>query len=86
MTDMQSNECLTEEWFNTISNLAFAVPWSLASNGEIKRSIALVGIGSTLRHLPRSWLSHLTLDIFKGVDFTAAGNTFTGSVCKRQQA
>ena len=70
---MQGNECLTEEVFNTVSNLAYAVPWWLAGPGEFKRSIALVGVAGTLRHLPRSWLSDTTLGIFKGADYTASG-------------
>ena len=74
---MDDNECITEEWWNTITNVALLVPAHSARKASMTSTmwcVVFVLISSTLRHIPREYLiKHGLHDTFKGMDFTSIG-------------
>ena len=86
---MNKDECLTEEWWNVISNIAYCVPCVAALDKNLLSTalaVVLVLLCSSLRHLPRHLLAkHYLYDIFRGADFTSVGILLIVLVCEQQQ-
>lgn len=76
---MNADECLTEEWWNVLTNAAYAVPlWYVNASKRPSTywSIVAVMVCSTLRHLPRDQVLggvKQLRDGFRGADFTSVG-------------
>ena len=86
---MNKDECLTEEWWNAISNVAYAVPLGAALDQKLPSTamaLAVLTLSSFLRHLPRHLLQKAHLhDIFRGADFTAVGCLLLVLVCEQKR-